>query len=149
VGKTFSAGIALPLGEVRSDLREPAEIVAAFVDCKHLAAHFDLVALPGAGFFKLARDAVLLVIADQSWLLAAQINLSVDGLVNFKALRQSLREGARWFGGEKMLSAATALRTGVQIVGLAIAAGMYDRHAVVAIFIDPDALVQSAFVGLN
>ena len=43
-----------------------------------------------------------------------------------------------------MLSAATALRTGVQIVGLAIAARMCDRHTVVTIFLDPDPPVQPA-----
>jgi len=75
VRKTLRIGIALLRGEVRSNLRKPAEIIAAFVNGERLAAHLDLVAVSGAGIFELAREAVPFVIADQLWLPAAQENL--------------------------------------------------------------------------
>ena len=64
MGETLGVDVAIPEREARREFREPADIVRAFMNRKHFAAHLHLVAVTGAGLLKLALQAGPFVVTD-------------------------------------------------------------------------------------
>jgi len=111
---------------------QPTQIFANFpgalVDCQGLGLNLDLVAMSWSRFGQVLCNALAFLVVDQFRLLASQVNLSIDGLVNFKSGRQFLRQSARRLGRQEMLGAAAPFRPGLQVVGFAGATLVGERH---------------------